>query len=255
MSDDGPFHSEISQTRPASDGVVFTAKRTKLVFTLFIWNFKSFWRVEWYRLSVRGKQRIWLVRNMLLLWQFHNISRKECCSHESTVILHQNKNVIFLFFVGIAVSGLMLRLKAKELSDDPSFKTSSGWYEKWKRRHLVSMWTKTTLAQQLPADLEENIVWFHCLVIAARKRGNYPLSRIYNMDETPMRFELPLNQTLEFSGSRRVPVKSCRAEKQSFTVVLAVAADGAKVPPESHLQRRPYTERSGCATASSCFLP
>ena len=126
----------------------------------------------------------------------------------------------------------MLRLKAKELSDDPSFKTSSGWYEKWKRRHLVSMRTKTTLAQQLPADLEENIVWFHCLVIAARKRGNYPLSHIYNMDETPMRFELPLNQTLEFSGSRRVPVKSCRAEKQSFTVVLAVAANGAKVPPK-----------------------
>ena len=186
---------------------------------------------------------------------FITYHEKECCSHESTVILHQNKNVIFLFFVGIAVSGLMLRLKAKELSDDPSFKTSSGWYEKWKRRHLVSMRTKTTLAQQLPADLEENIVWFHCLVIAARKRGNYPLSRIYNMDETPMRFELPLNQTLEFSGSRRVPVKSCRAEKQSFTVVLAVAADGAKVTPESHLQRRPYTERSGCATASSCFLP
>ena len=94
------------------------------------------------------------------------------------------------------------------------------------------MRTKTTLAQQLPADLEENIVWFHRLVIAARKRGDYPLTRIYNMDETPMRFELPLNQTLEFSGSRRVPVKSCRAEKQSFIVVLAVAADGAKVPPK-----------------------
>ena len=85
----------------------------------------------------------------------------------------------------------MLRLKAKELSDDPSFKASSGWYEKWKRRHLVSMRTKTTLAQQLPADLEENIVWFHRFVIAARKCGDYPLSRIYNMDETPMSFELP----------------------------------------------------------------
>ena len=121
------------------------------------------------------------------------MSRKECCSHESTVILHQNKFVIFLFFVGIAVSGLMLRLKAKELSDDPSFKASSGWYEKWKQRHLVSMRTKTTLAQQLPADLEENIVWFHSFVIAARKRGDYPLSHIYNMDETPMSFELPLN--------------------------------------------------------------
>ena len=109
----------------------------------------------------------------------------------------------------------MLRLKAKELSDDPSFKASSGWYEKWKRRHVVSMRTKTTLAQQLPANLEENIVWFHLLVIAARKRGDYPLSRIYNMDETPMRFELPLNQTLEFSGSRRVPINLAELHRRS----------------------------------------
>ncbi|PFX30588.1 Centromere/kinetochore protein zw10-like [Stylophora pistillata] len=133
---------------------------------------------------------------------------------------------------GIAVSGLILRLKAKELSDDPAFKASRGWYEKWKRRHSVSMRTKTTLAQRLPADLEENIVCFHRFVIAARRRADYPLSRIYNMDETPMRFELPSNRTLEFSGSRTVPVKSCGAEKRSFTVVLAVAADGAKVPPK-----------------------
>ena len=137
------------------------------------------------------------------------MSRKECCSHESTVISQQNK-IGILFFVGIAVSGLMLRLKAKELTDDPSFKASRGWYEKWKRRHSVSMRTKTTLAQRLPADLEENIVRFHRFVIAARRRADYPLSRIYNMDETPMRFELPSNRTLEFSGSRTVPVKSCK---------------------------------------------
>ena len=159
------------------------------------------------------------------------MSRKECCSHESTVISQQNK-IVILFFVGIAVSGLILRLKAKELSDDPAFKASRGWYEKWKRRHSVSMRKKTTLAQRLPADLEENIVRFHRFVIAARRRADYPLSRIYNMDETPMRFELPSNRTLEFSGSRTVPVKSCGAEKRSFTVVLAVAADGAKVPPK-----------------------
>ena len=131
------------------------------------------------------------------------------------------------------MSGLLLRLKAKEFSDDPSFKASRGWYEKWKRHHSVSMRTKTTLAQRLPADLKENIVQFHRFVIAARRRADYPSSRIYNMDETPMRFELPSSRTLEFSGSRTVPVKSCRAEKRSFTVVLAVAADGTKCPRKS----------------------
>ena len=92
--------------------------------------------------------------------------------------------------------GLLLRLKAKELSGDPSFKGSRGWYEKWKRCHSVSMRKKTTLAQRLPADLEENIVRFHRFVIASRRRADYPLSRIYNMDETPMHFELPSSRTL-----------------------------------------------------------
>ena len=104
------------------------------------------------------------------------------------------------------------RVKAKELLDHPSF--------------------KATLAQRLPTDLEENIVRFHHFIIAARKCSNYPLSCIYNMDETPMHFELPSNRTLEFSGSQTVSVKSCGAEKRSFTVVLAVAANGAKVPPK-----------------------
>ena len=94
----------------------------------------------------------------------------------------------------------MLRLKAKELSDDPSFKASHGWYQKWKWRHSLGMQSKTTLPQPLPADLEENIVRFRRFVIAAWWRADYPLSHIYNMDKTPMRFELP--------SSRTVPVKS-----------------------------------------------
>lgn len=51
------------------------------------------------------------------------------------------------------------------------------------------------------------------------------------MDETPMRFELPSSRTLEFSGSKTVPVKSCGAEKRSFTGTLAFAADVKKLPP------------------------
>ena len=135
-------------------------------------------------------------------------------------------------FIGFAVSGLMLRLKAKELSTDPSFKASLGWYQNWKRRHSVSFRAKTTLAQRLPDDMEEKVVQFHRFIIAARQRIGYPLSRIYNMDETPMRFELPSTRTLEFSGNRTVPVQTCGEEKCSFTVTLAVAADGTKFPPK-----------------------
>ena len=57
---------------------------------------------------------------------------------------HIDINIAISFLTVIAVSGLMLQLKAKELSDDPAFKAFHGWYEKWKQHHLVSMQTKTT---------------------------------------------------------------------------------------------------------------
>ena len=117
------------------------------------------------------------------------------------------------------------------MCSDPEFKASLGWYQNWKKRHAISFRMKTTLAQRLPQDLEEKTIQFHRFVIAARQRHSYSLSRIFNMDETPMRFELPSSRTLEFSGSRTVPMKSCGAEKRSFTVTLAVAADGSKLPP------------------------
>lgn len=142
-----------------------------------------------------------------------------------------SNNWSLLSFTGIAVSGLILRLKAKELSSDSDFKASLGWYQRWKKRHSISLRTKTTLAQRLPQDLEEKTIQFHRFVIALRQRYGHSLSRLFNMDETPMRFELPSSRTLEFSGSKTVPVKSCGAEKRSFTGTLAVAADGKKLPP------------------------
>ena len=81
---------------------------------------------------------------------------------------------------------------------------------------------KTMVAQRLPEDMEEKIMQFHRFI----------LSRIYNIDETPMHFEPPSTRSLEFTASRTVPVKSCEAEKWSSTVTLAVAADGTKLPPK-----------------------
>ena len=94
------------------------------------------------------------------------------------------------------------------------------------------MRTKTTLAQRLPADMEDKIMTFHRFVVRAPRHCGYLLSHIINMDETPMRFELPPTRTLEFTGSRTVPITTCGADKQSFTVALAVKANGEKLPPK-----------------------
>ena len=112
------------------------------------------------------------------------------------------------------------RVKAKELLDHPSF--------------------KATLAQRLPTDLEENIVRFHHFIIAARKCSNYPLSCIYNMDETPMHFELPSNRTgiqWEPNSVSKI-LRSRKAELHRRSCCCCLWSKGA---PESHLQRHPYT--------------
>ena len=135
----------------------------------------------------------------------------------------------------------MLRLKAKEFCNDPEFKASVRWYVIWKRRHSITLQTKTTLAQHLLNDLEEKIIQFHRFIIAACHWYGYSLSRIFNMDETPMRFEMPSSQNLEFSGSWTVPEKSCGVEKRSFTVTLMAKNSHQKwfsrlyIPPETLL--------------------
>ena len=82
--------------------------------------------------------------------------------------LHLLIGAVFVLYPGLSVNGMMLRVKAKELSTDPEFKASLGWYNDWKRRHSISMRTKTTLAQRLPADMEDKIVTFLHLFIFFR---------------------------------------------------------------------------------------
>ena len=106
---------------------------------------------------------------------------------------------------------MMLRVKAKELSTNPEFKASLGWYSNWKRHHSISMRAKTSLAQRLPADMEDKVIEFHQFVLRSSQHWGYDLSRILNMDKMPMQFELPATRTLEFTGSRTVPVLSCGA--------------------------------------------
>ena len=126
---------------------------------------------------------------------------------------------------------------------------------------LKSSFLGTTLAQRLPADMEDKVVEFHRFVLRARQRCRYESSQILNMDETLTRFELPATRTLEFTGNQTVPILSCGGNKQSFTVVLAMKADGEKLPPKVIFESRCwgeckflYTRRPGWTKKVSSFF-
>lgn len=141
---------------------------------------------------------------------------------------------------GFIVTRTMIRLRALKLKNTPPykdneelkmFKASAGWCSRFMKREGLVLRMRTKLAQKLPAELEEKVMAFHRYTINLRKQNQYGLNSIGNMDETPLTFDIPSNQTVDFRGAKTVGVKTTGHEKLHFTCVLAITADGGKLPP------------------------
>ena len=98
-------------------------------------------------------------------------------------------------------------------------------------RHGFVIRTRTKISQKLPCELEDKIVSFQRHTITLRKWNRYGLMHIGNMDETPLTFDMPANRTVDKCGSKTILLKTTGHEKLGFTCVLAVTADGGKLPP------------------------
>lgn len=75
-----------------------------------------------------------------------------------------------------------------------------------------------------------------CYTAPAAK--NFILSQIGNADQTPHCFDMPRNTTVEEKGARSVLIRTSGAEKLRCTVMLAVTADGRKLPPYVIFKRK-----------------
>ena len=111
----------------------------------------------------------------------------------------------------------MLRDKAKVAiaQHNPSFQASEGWLRKFMHCHSIVLRAKTSVAQKLPKDLESKIEAFYKEVQELREDGHYSKEMIWNMDETPLYFDMIPSQTLEKKGAKEVQVrvKSTGAQK------------------------------------------
>ena len=110
------------------------------------------------------------------------------------------------------------------------FDASKMWLQRWKKRHHVSSRLCTSSNQKVPADFEEQLLHFRRNILQLRHSYMYALGQMLNMDQTIVRFDMPPNRTNEIKGSKRVGIKTTKAEKRGFTVALCAAADGSKLP-------------------------
>jgi len=98
-------------------------------------------------------------------------------------------------------------------------------------RNLLVNRQRTTVAQRLPEEYNEDQQNFLSYILYRRTECNYPLNLIGNMDETPMAFNLPSQSTIEECGKRTVSILTTGHERTNFTVTLTCLADGTKLPP------------------------
>jgi hypothetical protein len=123
------------------------------------------------------------------------------------------------------------KMVESEMAHLTEFVASRQWADSFFRRHNFSLRAKTSLSQRLPADLEEKLESFHNYVNDKRDQYDFGSDLIVNMDETPAYFDLAPGKTVNRTGEKSVLIRTTGAEKRHLTVVLAVAADGAVLPP------------------------
>lgn len=135
---------------------------------------------------------------------------------------------------GVRVTGKGLQRQALQLhkqQGNQSFKASLGWLTRFKKRHRLVMRRTTHISQKPKAVTDELILRFQRQAIQLRINRNYDLSKIGNMDETPVWLEMPGQSTLEQRGEKDISVSSTGHHKERVTVIVGALADGTKLTP------------------------
>ncbi|KAF4804907.1 hypothetical protein TURU_003861 [Turdus rufiventris] len=131
------------------------------------------------------------------------------------------------------------KIQAKAIVNEmgiQDFKAGPSWCFHFMKRRQLSIRTRTTVSQRLPADYEEKVAMFRSYCKSKIAENNIQAKHIINMDEVPLTFDMPLTRTVERTGTPTVPVHTTGNEKSSFTVVLSVSSDGQKLSPMAKLQ-------------------
>lgn len=143
----------------------------------------------------------------------------------------------------ITLSHEMLRLKAQELATEQGissvqFKASRGWVCRFLKRKGLSLQKRTSLCQRMLSEFDVKIINFHRHVIKLRKNNGYLLSQIGNANHVPLYFDMPTNTTLAEKDYKSFLIQKTGCEKLRCNVMLAITADGTKLPPYVIFKRK-----------------
>ena len=92
------------------------------------------------------------------------------------------------------------------------------------KRYKLALCRRTRISQKLPDKNRELLESFYEFVTKLRIEKCFELKNIFNMDKTPVWFDMAGVYTVNQKGEKTVHVRTTGNEKNRFTVVLTIAA-------------------------------
>jgi DDE superfamily endonuclease len=136
---------------------------------------------------------------------------------------------------GLAVTYITAKITMFDILKEPEmialygnstedFKASFRWLTSFMKRYKLSLRRRTKISQKLPEQTKESLERFQQFVTRLRIEKSFEYRYIFNMDETPVWFDMSGNFTINAMGEKTVHIRGTGNEKNRFTVVLTCAA-------------------------------
>ena len=137
--------------------------------------------------------------------------------------------------LGIGISKNDIIYKAFEFDKtmrDKKYKTLLEWCYQLLKRYSYSIRKITHVGQSIKSSSKEDYKHFLEIVYAIRKEnGDFKNNfNIFNMDETPIYFEMVSNKTIEKIGEKTVTIVTHGSERTRISLLLCISASGEKLP-------------------------
>jgi hypothetical protein len=173
-------------------------------------------------------------------WTTEKSSKRKKIGSGRKALFPEAERVLYEWIIeqrkqGLAVTYALIQNKMKEILSEPSmiaryhnsindFKVSLFWLKLFLKRYGLSLRRRTKVSQKLPKQLEESLESFNKFVTQLRIEKSFEMHNIFNMDETPVWFDMAGNFTVNPKGEKTIHIRGTGNEKNRFTVVLTCAA-------------------------------
>jgi len=118
---------------------------------------------------------------------------------------------------GLAVTYAIIRVKILNILKEPDiivlygditnyFKLSNRWLYAFMKRQRLSLRRCTKISQKLPEQTKELLESFLQYVTRLKIEKSYEMSHIFNMDETPVWFDMAGNFSVNQTGDKTVHI-------------------------------------------------